>query len=416
MSHDSLRRKYAKKMAEMRSLEEEMKRKNVLYGNGATPSMGLSQYRGGLMDFGAIVRPSSSCSVEQRKRLDELRQKKKKNPIRTQQVTPEDIELGQLESACAGPRVDDRTGLSGKGFDVDQRQIRAFGQYSDDGEMEGGMSHLHNEFRDYRSAIDHYAKADKMREEKGKRGGLRTGKYEGEGKYGPFKDEAELMRYYFDKSEQIKRDKELIILLNEVDEILRLAREPDYKITNLKDRIRSHYTMKKVDSRPSAVFLSPGRDKGKESVDDIIRRLPPHLRKEVEEDMKKIEEEFKKKGKGKRSHSSSESEGKCGGGRSARAQIVKKVMAEKGLSLIEASKYVKSHGLYSGGSRKEEITDKPAAAVRDERRMKIDQAEATLRALLMRFPLGVAKRMSEGTHGKYATEEALIRMGLMARD
>jgi hypothetical protein len=35
-----------------------------------------------------------------------------------------------------------------------------------------------------------------------------------------------------------------------------------------------------------------------------------------------------------------------GAGRSARAAIVKKVMKEKGLSLIEASKYVKQHGLY----------------------------------------------------------------------
>lgn len=34
------------------------------------------------------------------------------------------------------------------------------------------------------------------------------------------------------------------------------------------------------------------------------------------------------------------------GGRSARASIVKKVMAEKGLGMIEASKYVKAHGLY----------------------------------------------------------------------
>jgi hypothetical protein len=34
------------------------------------------------------------------------------------------------------------------------------------------------------------------------------------------------------------------------------------------------------------------------------------------------------------------------GGRSARAEIVKKVMKEKGLSMIEASKYVKAHGLY----------------------------------------------------------------------
>jgi hypothetical protein len=33
-------------------------------------------------------------------------------------------------------------------------------------------------------------------------------------------------------------------------------------------------------------------------------------------------------------------------GRLGRAQIVKKVMAEKGLSMIEASKYVKAHGLY----------------------------------------------------------------------
>lgn len=34
------------------------------------------------------------------------------------------------------------------------------------------------------------------------------------------------------------------------------------------------------------------------------------------------------------------------GGKNARAMIVKKVMAEKGLKLIEASKYVKAHGLY----------------------------------------------------------------------
>jgi hypothetical protein len=33
-------------------------------------------------------------------------------------------------------------------------------------------------------------------------------------------------------------------------------------------------------------------------------------------------------------------------GRSKRAEIVKKVMKEKGLKMIEASKYVKAHGLY----------------------------------------------------------------------
>ena len=40
-----------------------------------------------------------------------------------------------------------------------------------------------------------------------------------------------------------------------------------------------------------------------------------------------------------------------GGARAARAAIVKKVMAEKGCSMIEASKYVKAHGLYKGGTR-----------------------------------------------------------------
>jgi hypothetical protein len=33
-------------------------------------------------------------------------------------------------------------------------------------------------------------------------------------------------------------------------------------------------------------------------------------------------------------------------GRRKRAEVVKKVMAERGISMIEASKYVKAHGLY----------------------------------------------------------------------
>jgi hypothetical protein len=37
---------------------------------------------------------------------------------------------------------------------------------------------------------------------------------------------------------------------------------------------------------------------------------------------------------------------KVGDGRKARAEIVKKVMKEKGMKMIEASKYVKEHGLY----------------------------------------------------------------------
>jgi hypothetical protein len=60
-------------------------------------------------------------------------------------------------------------------------------------------------------------------------------------------------------------------------------------------------------------------------------------------------------GYGKTGHT--EGKGKCGGkkrrspasagdGRRKRAEVVKKVMAEKGMKMIEASKYVKEHGLY----------------------------------------------------------------------
>jgi len=44
--------------------------------------------------------------------------------------------------------------------------------------------------------------------------------------------------------------------------------------------------------------------------------------------------------------SKKQSGGGTGGGRAKRAEIVKKVMKEKGLKMIEASKYVKQHGLY----------------------------------------------------------------------
>jgi len=39
-------------------------------------------------------------------------------------------------------------------------------------------------------------------------------------------------------------------------------------------------------------------------------------------------------------------------GRRKRAAVVKRVMAERGLSMIEASKYVKEHNLYPGAAAK----------------------------------------------------------------
>ena len=52
----------------------------------------------------------------------------------------------------------------------------------------------------------------------------------------------------------------------------------------------------------------------------------------------------------------------AGRGKSERAAIVSRIMKEKGLNLIEASKYVKEHGLYKKGGAL--LTDKDAATMK----------------------------------------------------
>ena len=72
----------------------------------------------------------------------------------------------------------------------------------------------------------------------------------------------------------------------------------------------------------------------------------PHSKAEMKV-MKAVEKKLKGKGmSGDRAIGSGASGAICGDGRKARAEIVKKIMKEKGLKMIEASKYVKEHNLY----------------------------------------------------------------------
>jgi len=86
----------------------------------------------------------------------------------------------------------------------------------------------------------------------------------------------------------------------------------------------------------------------------------PHSKAEMKV-MKAVEKKLKKEGKGVSGGGASggknlsgmtdrtvggASGGMCGDGRKARAEIVKRIMKEKGLKMIEASKYVKEHNLY----------------------------------------------------------------------
>ena len=83
-----------------------------------------------------------------------------------------------------------------------------------------------------------------------------------------------------------------------------------------------------------------------------------------------------------------------GGARAARAAIVKKVMAEQGCSMPQASKYVKEHGLYKGG----------AAVGEDEDTAEFQRKNAeSQRAKMAKMPLlevakGKGRRAPAGPH------------------
>jgi hypothetical protein len=97
-------------------------------------------------------------------------------------------------------------------------------------------------------------------------------------------------------------------------------------------------------------FLAPAVPVLKEIGQEVYKEVKPIL---VEEGKKQLKEGIKgaisgsgtKKGQVRKTARKAY-EGKADKKLNARAEIVKKVMAEKGMKMIEASKYVKEHGLY----------------------------------------------------------------------
>jgi len=355
----------AKKMADARAAEEQAERMNPLSGRGATPSMGLSQYRGG-----------KAHSL-----YDHL-----ENPRRK---------------------------IGGAKFSVDQRQARAFGLYDNDDVVESvGSGRVSNPFRDLESAVSHYNKVDKVRRSRSPspRGGLRTGKYEGEGIFDP------MLRFTRDlKADTERRINKKVKDVEDANSAIKNvfggsfgSLRPDGSLLR-REMPTTRVTLPYIERPPREDILpkvgsgwnSPlgnlimnkmrgsGQNVGesvaeyrermkrkewesakeyqervnKDRVDTLRRRLPPSgllyeepkvpFERVSAEDLRKAEEKVDKevfrrkgapladetrfvpkRGKGKED------------GRKARAQIVKKVMAERGCSMIEASKYVKEHGLY----------------------------------------------------------------------
>jgi hypothetical protein len=59
-------------MADMRAMEEQAERMNPISGKGATPSMGLSQFRGGAKKKGRIAKMEAAAPSEYLHEMDEM--------------------------------------------------------------------------------------------------------------------------------------------------------------------------------------------------------------------------------------------------------------------------------------------------------------------------------------------------------
>ena len=213
-----------KAMADMRAMEEQSERTNPLDGRGATPSMGLSQFRGG-------------------------RTRKPSPPPKQSEAYTQGLHLarhlGKLHGK--GYAEDFHKGMSGSG--ILSNLVGMLGL----GHEEGGMTY---------------------------RGGVKTGAYEGEG-----------------------------------------------------DRMRHHHGEEEV--------YTGGDDEleGSGPISSIMGLFGLG-------DGEHSESEEKPKGGRRRGPKKEKRPLMEGDGRLARAKIVRKVMADKGCSMIEASKYVKEHNLY----------------------------------------------------------------------
>jgi hypothetical protein len=81
-------------------------------------------------------------------------------------------------------------------------------------------------------------------------------------------------------------------------------------------------------------------------LDDVIEATKPMVRKGKKALKDAVKEYAPKATKALKEKADKAITKAVGGGRAARAEIVKKVMKDKGMKMIEASKYVKEHGLY----------------------------------------------------------------------
>lgn len=244
----------------MRAMEEEAERMNPLEGSGATPSMGLSQIRGG------------------RKRM-----------------TKEEVEANEDAKEQGKALSEHLHKLHGSGYARD---------------FHAGMSMA---------------------------GGLGTGRYEGEGKmeggfWGTLASLAiPLIGNLLGKGKMTKDAHDELMALFKKHE--KAEEAPKKMKGGMAARCVGAGKSGRIPPRELEVVNKEGMD-GKGFLSDLGIPVVSNIA-----GMFGLGEEGKKPKKEKRVVG-------AGDGRRKRAEVVRKVMKEKGMKMIEASKYVKEHGLY----------------------------------------------------------------------
>jgi len=279
-----------KAMADRRAMEEQMERMNPLSGRGATPSMGLSQVRGG--------KKMMSNAAAQGKMLME--------------------HLGSLHGGAYAKEFHD--GMKGAGF------------FSNLGH---GLSDVAGMF-----GLGQCGDNEKIK------GGLRTGEYEGEGRFSDLGHKVSDIAGMFGLGKLSAAEKKAlksVLEKHEMDGGLRFS-DIGHKVSDF-----------------AGMFgLGSGRMDGCGSMDRAVggAKMTAAEKKAMKSVMEKHEGgrmmpvpygrpqrpvmELMGEGTGKKAKRVVG----AGDGRRKRAEIVRKVMADKGMKMIEASKYVKEHGLY----------------------------------------------------------------------
>jgi len=313
-----------KQMADMRALEEEAERMNPITGSGATPSMGLSQFRGGA-----------------KKKM--LGQTLNKRIAKMEKAEPSAAEAAEVEEADMPSGEYDGAGKHSE----PAHQGRMLGQHLH--KLHGGAY-----VKEFMSGMGMCGAGELTI----KHGGLQTGAYEGEGKAKPEMEggfwgalaslAAPLIGSLFGKGEMKKTAHNA------------LMRHFNKKPRSKKAELQGGFFGALLSAAVPLIGSLFGKGAmSKKAHDEMMAFVKKHEKKGGMKGAGRMvgAGELTIKHEGMDSESEGEMESPKapakkkrvvseGDGRRKRAEVVRRVMKEKGMKMIEASKYVKEHGLY----------------------------------------------------------------------